>query len=333
MKARLFLSLCLLIPTGVGSCFRPNYECSVCDDTTRFCPSSLICENNYCVSAKGQVCNADAAANPDPLLCQDQCCAGGECFSFSPHLQNGLLLWADRVSLGPQGFPAPTWHDRSMAANHISASDPAFAPVVQRDPVGSLLELHDSRIQLATPGGPGLRLGTDDFTLLILARCDADGTQSTLFDKGGLSRPRAEVVLYCNHTPSPTVPPKLKIPSYAVLLVLDEVRQATLDDGLVSSNRYDLPGDLHLYGVRRVGGTSVQLRIDGVVEAEVSVAASLNFAEAENDPLRIASQIPINSFLGGVAAVVVVRGPMTDQEVTDLESFLIRRLGKGAPAL
>ncbi|MEA2698367.1 MAG: hypothetical protein QOI66_2638, partial [Myxococcales bacterium] len=36
---------------------------------------------------------------------------------------------------------------------------------------------------------------------------------------------------------------------------------------------------------------------------------------------------------GGVAAVVIVRGPMTDQEVSDLESFLIRRLGKGAPAL
>ncbi|MEA2700748.1 MAG: hypothetical protein QOI66_5019, partial [Myxococcales bacterium] len=279
MKARLILGLWLLVPTVVGSCFRPNYECSVCQEgRAGDCPSPLNCVSGFCVSPNGPACSAD----PAPLLCQDQCCVGGECLNFSPRLQNGLLLWADRVSLGPQGYPSPLWHDRSMAANHITASDPTIAPVVQRDPVGSLLEFHDSRIQLATPGGPGLRLGTDDFTLLILARCDPDGMQSALFDKGGSTRPRAEITLYCNHTPPPTGSAKFDIPVYAVLWVLDDLRQTTPYDGVVGSTRSDLPGDLHLYGARRVDGTRVQLRIDGAMDREVSIAASLDFAEAEN---------------------------------------------------
>jgi hypothetical protein len=92
--------------------------------------------------------------------------------------------------------------------------------------------------------------------------------------------------------------------------------------------RGDLPGQLHLYGARRVGGTRVQLRVDGKPEGEVPIAASLDFAL--DDSFAIASEVPVNRFDGALAAVVIVRGPLADQEVSDLETFLIRSLGPDA---
>ncbi|HET6284838.1 MAG TPA: hypothetical protein VFH73_28030, partial [Polyangia bacterium] len=200
MKHHVLLLLACVITLASATCFRPSMKCSPCGNAT-FCADGLMCLGGLCLDKPTDKCATDAAMDsgsssevvsdvpapdsdnnasdvPDSSAevgvnqCVDRCCIGAACFNFPARLRQGLLLWADRTSLGEPGLDLETWYDRSEHGHHIKSLTAGAPPRVQLDPVGPIAEITDMRTSLATASGPSLRLGTEDFSVLVLTRCN-----------------------------------------------------------------------------------------------------------------------------------------------------------------
>jgi hypothetical protein len=224
------------------------------------------------------------------------------------------------------------WLDRSAQGHHLMSLNSDAPPRVQLDPLGPIAELTETRMTLATASGPSLRLGIEDFTISVVARCDVEAQQSVVFQKRAAERPRTGIAMFCNHNGMPVLAGVPQAPNRALLSVTDDVRIPDIASGMIVSQTTDLPGKLHLLTARRLQGSRLQLRIDGQLEGEIAVPASLDLSD--EFPLfvaSIASSVPpyLTNFRGGVAAVVVIRGPLSDDEVQALEVFLMTTNGDG----
>jgi hypothetical protein len=371
MKSRLAVFVWLFTAISADSCFRPNYVCSYCP-SSGICPDGLDCVAGYCVPIYSKQTCVDASVEaaievaetsqietaevfPDAptedvpvgpgdsgddrneedisdgpastLVCSERCCIGTPCLDFPARLQNGLMLWADRTTLGPVGGTTSTWLDRSPGGRHLTAMPPEFLPRVSRDLTGPVLDVRDSHTQLSTSDEPAFQFGTNDFTILVLARCDSDAEQALLVAKASINRPvRTGIRLFCNHS---GLSPESSDSVYGALSVVDEPHLA--DDRLIVSPD-NTRGDLHLFGVRRFKGSQMELRIDGHSHAVLPISASFDFNDG--GPIYITSA-PLSEtyFRGHLAALVVVKGPLEESEVTSLENFLLLTQGKGAPPL
>jgi hypothetical protein len=355
---RLVVVLASLLALAPTACFEPRLNCARCGLNDR-CLAGLACYEGICKASPGETCEIDAGSpsdaqaemSPDvgsseasdapgavadaspetgPILCIDRCCVGASCLEFPARLRNGLLLWADRTSLGEPGFPLETWLDRSSNGHHLMSLNADAPPRVQLDPVGPIAEISETRMALATKGGPSLRLGIEDFTILVLARCNADAQKGHVFQKRVIGRPSTGIAMVCNHDGVPLLAGVPEAPNRAFLAVTDDDRLPDTLAGMIVSRTTDLPGKLHLLAARRLEGGRLQLRIDGRLEGEIAIPASLNFSD--ENPLFVASvagpgPVYLTTFSGGVAAVVVVRGPMADEEIQALEAFLMASAG------
>jgi hypothetical protein len=238
--------------------------------------------------------------------------------------------------MGEPGSPLERWLDRSPKAHHLVSLNPDAPPRVQADLVGPLAEIDQPRMVLATPEGSSLRLGIEDFTIVALARCDTGADKAIVFQKRSSDRPRSGIAMFCNHSGEPLLVGAPIAYNRAFLTISDD-RQLTGDtDGMIVSQRTDLPNKLHLFVARRVEGTRLQLRVDGALEGEIRIPASVDLSD--DFPLFAASRASTappytSNFRGGLGAMIVVRGPLTDQELEALETFLIRTGSEGAPRL
>jgi hypothetical protein len=189
---------------------------------------------------------------------------------------------------------------------------------------------------LAGPAGPAFRLGIEDFSILVLARCDARTLYGPLVSKTGSVRPRTGLRLVCNHDGDGIIQGPRGPASRMLLEVTDDLRLPGYRQGAVISGGMFPAGTLRLVTIRRQEGTRLQLRVDGQVEGERAIPAEVNlvdelpmFIGADASPLPA----PTTTFDGGIAAVVVIRGPLTDAELGALEAFLMRSSGAGAAPL
>ena len=337
-----------------GACFRIEVPpCTKC--TAQVCPEGLACKGGYCVAAGETIdqCLADAAVPSDvlpegsrtdttslsdtptaePLTCADRCCVGTACLDLTPRMKSGVVLWVDRTSLGTPGSALLRWTDRSPAGNHVFAANMDSPPRVQLDNIGPIAEIDETRMVLSTKGD-GLRpFGLEDFTILVLARCDERTSNGPLFSKMWVERPQKGIDLYCNHTGGGALMGLPLTPTHALARLVWEDAFA-IDNGVAISPTSYAPGSLHLYGARRAGA-AFQVRVDGKIEKELTVPRSINL----NDDLPAfvgtlahsgLSSSPTTTFDGGIAAVVVVSGPLDDAEVAALEAFLLATQGAGA---
>jgi hypothetical protein len=211
-----------------------------------------------------------------------------------------------------------------------------FPPRVGIDPVGPIADFDDTRMVLATEAGSALRLGIEDFTILALARCDVEAQQAAVFQKRSIDRPRTGVVMFCNHDGGDLLIGTSRASNRVFLQIIDDMYVPIAVNGMIASQRTDLPGKLHLLAARRVEGHRLQLRVDGALEGEIEIPPSVDLKDEL--PLFVgafASNPPTfrTNFHGGLAAVVMIRGPLYDSELEALEGFLIRTAGEGAPPL
>jgi hypothetical protein len=362
MKSPLLL-LSLLLAASSSACFRPDLSCTGCRNTMR-CPDGLTCVEGFCVekerdvpgcrelrdAASAQpdgatdagadvVSSADADLTPPPdsgngvpdgaeaLLCEDRCCIGGACLEFTPRMQAGLMLWLDRTSMGAPGSSLLRWRDRSTTQTDAVALNSDSPPRVQADAVGPIVEIDEPRMVLSTERPLPRRLGFDDFTVYVLVRCDARTVVGPVFSKFKPERPHNGLTINCNHDGGGVHQgPPLTNNRAVARLRHDDLLPQHGQGWAVSIDTYE-PGTLHLLGARRVGKTRFQLRVDGKVQHEVNVPDAVNL----DDDLPVsfgtlANQVPspTTSFDGGLAAVVVVSGQLSDEEVAALETFLLR---------
>jgi len=343
---RLHFALVLVLASSlVASCFRPDLTCLPCRES---CPGSLTCQDNYCVEFKEQApfCQdrwkgdagsglpdgpPDVEGPPrDPFVCDDQCCVGNDCLTLTTQMRNGLILWADRTSLPDAGSPVTVWRDRSLLKNDIVAYNFGYAPKVQMDERGPIVEIDEERAVLATKAGPQHRLKRSDFSILVLARCDENTRLGTLFQRHSSDRPSTGLGLFCNHTGGGYAGPVMPAPNRVFFMVEDERQIMTFGDGgaIASKSTFD-PGKLRLMVARRISD-HIQLRVDGVLEGDVQIPASLSLDD-ENPSfigaLPTIFTVATTTFNGGIAAVIVVRGPLEDDELAQLESFVLRNFG------
>jgi hypothetical protein len=270
--------------------------------------------------------SSDGISTPG-ATCVSRCCIGRDCLEFGTRLQAGLVLWVDRTSIVQAGFLLNRWRDRSPDGNDIVAVNPDSPPRIQLDEVGPMVEIDEPGVALATSAN-GTPFDRDDFTVLVLGRCD------TRTDHGVLFRKRSNfsgsgVSLYCHATLGSTSAPTGRDRMAAELR--DDEWPTAPHVGYIPSRDIYRPGILHLAGVRRVDRTRVELRVDGAVQREIPIPEAL-FLNA-NPQVNVGARGGQTEFDGGFAAGVVVRGSLTDAEVAELEAFLLRTSGKGAPPL
>jgi hypothetical protein len=363
MSPRALHALAATLAALCSACFQPALECSLCgpDD---YCPAGLSCEKGMCVSptemgrkyceltsprdgGPGEEAGTqrDTASpgilpppSPDggaapPATCTDRCCIGSSCLELGLRLQTGLLIWADRTSMAMPGFPLTRWRDRSPRGNDFLPVNRETPPKVQRDEVGSLVEIDDPGMVISTALA-GTALDREDFTILVLARCDAPTVQGPVFIKQSSIRPRTGVAIYCNSY-ALEVMPQSPAPNRIFAKILHDELIPFPGGGIASRDTYG-PGVLRLIGLRRVARTRLELRVDGAVQGETSIPEMVSLVDtlpAHVGSPPFVSPPAMTNFNGGLAAVVVVRGPLTDDEVAALEKFLMSTSGRGAPPL
>jgi hypothetical protein len=361
MKHHVHLLLACVITLASSTCFRPKMACAPCVADSQ-CGENLRCTDGLCVVKDTRECldagasdtvaeSASESPAPDsdtsvsdtsdssPEVavnqCIDRCCIGASCLEFRPRLRNGLLLWADRTSLGQPGSDLKTWYDRSEHGHDIMSLLPAAPPHVGVDLVGPFAEFSEMRTSMATAAGPSLRLGTEDFSILALTRCNVTALKAPVFSKQKFEpRPRTGLSMSCNHDGAPLLSGVPQAPNRAFLRIIDDNRLPEPTSGMLVSQRTDIPGRFHVLTARRVEGRRIQLRVDGGVEQEITVDISLDLIDETPIFVGTVAEPPyLTSFTGGIAALVVVRGPLTDQELQELEDFLISTGGEGAPKL
>ena len=365
MKHHVLLLLACVITLATSTCFRPKMHCAPCV-TNAQCAENLQCIGDLCVANDTNECRDDAGSSSDAVAedvsespapdsdssttdatdsstevagnqCIDRCCIGASsCLDLVPRVRQGLLLWADRTSMGRPGFPLETWLDRSVGAHHLMSLNPDSPPRVGIDPSGPIADIDDTRMVLATEAGPSLRLGIDDFTILARVRCDVEAQLAPVFQKRSIERPRTGILMFCNHDGAGVLVGPPTAPNRAFLQIIDDKYLPIAASGMIASQRTDLPGKLHLLAARRVEGHRLQLRVDGALEGEIEIPPSVDLKDEL--PLFVgafASNPPTfrTTFRGAIAAIVMIRGPLTDSELEALEGFLIRTGGEGAPPL
>lgn len=347
-----------LLAAAAPACFRPQLACGPCGPTPgRVCPSGLMCRaDNLCVAGENDVCPSPSTASGGAMgpggdgaagsaaggagvaggpggtaggpssTCTDHCCIGAQCLQFPASLQQGLLFWADGTSLSEPGYALTAWRDRSHYANDILPVNPETPPRVQLYEGGAVAQIDQPGMVIASKNGLPTAFGVQDFTILVLARCEPAPESCVIRQaRSDGARPLMSVALYCNSSGDSVLPPPTT-PTHAELRVMDDNVYPNGGWATVVSRRTDLTGNMHLFGARRIDGTRLQLRVDGVVEGETTIPEQLDLAN--QTPIYVGSCAALlrpytTTFLGEVGAAVVVGGAMSDAEVASLETFLL----------
>lgn len=246
---------------------------------------------------------------------------GGAPSTFNPSdLGDRLVLWLDAGALAQtNGDKVAVWSDLSGAANHALQSTDAYRPTFTASSINGLpavtfdgAQSHFQIVDTLT-----LRWGTGDFALLVVARgAPSEGTNAMLYQKSNLGSPYAGPNFYVNaDKPSP---------SRRAAIQLD----ATTYTGTLAGVGDTIP---RLFGgTRRVAtGTSVlEMRVNGATESTliggvVDIDATAQPAIIGHNGYNPAAGF--QAFAGDIAEVCAVKGTVTDEELDDLEGYLMSK--------
>lgn len=251
----------------------------------------------------------------------DELCLGGSdrCFSLGSVLSPALTAWLDPTTLPEQG--SRLWCDRSGRGHHARLEPESAEPLVSddgrtADPARSRsLALDGAWLSLGAGSEPVL--GPGNFAVLIAAATPLEGAAAPasfgLFESGAASKVAVRIAPERGQA-------EANVASTETALVPGPVvTQSSVDDGR-----------FHLYTLYRRSEVRVlddvlQLRLNGVLEfrgSSVAIPRALDLS-ASPGVGRGAEGAPGG---GRVAAVVILRGSVPEDELARLESFLCREL-------
>lgn len=273
---------------------------------------------------------------PDPGPCaefrsraSDSVCLDGadRCFDLGPGLSQVLTAWLDPTTLPQDG--SRYWCDRSGKRHHAVITGDGEGVRVERDErgveggLGLSLLLDGGQLELQSGSEPVLSL--DRFAILVAAAAPldpSDGGGIDLFETGQRSRLELSIL--------PAGEARGRISSSETTLVPDPV--------VTKSHVYDKA--FHLYTLyRRLASSDLddvlQLRLNGALEFRGSSIAIPRLLDLSSPQPRIGGELNGSGATpagrGRVAAVLILRGSVPEDELARLETFLCQSLAVCAP--
>jgi hypothetical protein len=249
--------------------------------------------------------------------------AGGSSGMSTPAaLGARLVLWLDaaRGLTITSGGPIVRWQDQSGAKNDAVQPSPGNRPILTGAGIHGLpsATFDGSVTFLQIADAPTLGWGTQDFTLLVVARGAGNTSANTmLYQKSNLGPPYAGPALYLNaNKPMPSTKVAMQ-----------------LDGDFYTDSRDDFADDRpHLFGGRLVasGASAIlEVRVDGARQGMLSVNPAID-ADAPGQAVIIGhngyNPSPgFQAFKGDIAEIVAVKGTVTDAELQSLEAYLMSK--------
>ena len=261
-----------------------------------------------------------------PELCP---AIGVPCLSLSSELQSALVAWLDPATLRPTGTNSGYWCDRSGQHNHarhVPLTEPLRIAV---DPERILSGLATSLVLdgnwMLLPGSDTLVFGREDFAILIAAAAPLEAG-----DKG-------QTYLFESDNP------------YQISLTMRAPDDGGFAEGRVQMGAVGaLPGGdaspqtasrvsdrkFHLYTLRRLRSRTLQLRLNGNLDGISSRGTLPAELSLESGFVQTVTGIGPNdlndtrssSSRGRVAAVVILKGAVSDEGLGQLETYLCNTL-------
>lgn len=275
-------------------------------------------------------CVGDSNVQPLPDASQqDTGCSGASCFdgsggdastdgppAFTPKALPGLVLWLEgSLGLNTAGTKVNKWSDQSGKGNDATAASGSTGPVtglLQSKP--SLQFNLDSTLELADSAT--LQWDTGDFLLEMVASYsntipDASYVYGEFYFKQTNSGVFPGVVFVGNSGIDKTA---------KVGIGLDNATYVYSS----ASNLND--GTARLIATRRKG-TTLEVRINGVVAGTVTNAGVARDVSAVGSGVRIGGIIGLTALKGSIAEVIAVKGPTSDGDLAALEAYATKKYG------
>jgi hypothetical protein len=262
---------------------------------------------------------ADGGAAPLPVG-DASVDAGAAGPSFPPALLSRLAFWFDPTSLVATNDRVLEWTDLSGQENHAVQSDVTLAPAYVPSGIGGLpsLDFDATPEFLRLADADGIRWGTEDFVVLVVARASAEsGINAMLYQKTGDSPfDGPALFLNCN---KPVDSTRAAAQISGETYVVSEGEPSTFVDNTP-----------HVLTARRAG-TRLELRVDSaaLMILDAPEVSGINVDASGKDGIIGANgynTLPdFQQVRGQLAELIAVRGQTSDEEVAELEAYLLAR--------
>jgi len=237
---------------------------------------------------------------------------------WDPSLLPGLALWLDGTSGLSQGNGGTlTWLDRSGHQNRaVSVGTPTIDPAA----IGGkpAVHLNGSTDYLVVQDSPSLQFGTDDFAIAVVAAHTTPGTgqwgYGLLFTKQVL----ATAPYY-----GPCIAANSVDRSGALFAQVANVSPSWIQTTETNFNN----GQPFFVVVRRIGGNTLSLRVNGHDGASATGAGYALDVSASGYPLRIGGTDKQQDVLGDIAEVIAMQGSLSAPDLATLEGYFAAKYG------
>ena len=253
--------------------------------------------------------------------------SGGMGGEWTPRELAGVSLWL-RADLGVEPATSTSeliWSDQSKYA-HQASSLVARSPSLEQDALGYAALGFSGKQCLQVPTHASLQFGEGGFTIQVV------GSYSNAIEAGAfIWKGSAQQDAYTG--PSLLGNYFVNADDYVSGAIIAGVSYAAIPRDprrfvMASDKKYN-DGNVRLYGMRRIAGASAKLevRVDGQTKA-IDTVPTLNIDAADTDVTIGGWCTPASTGLlleGRIYEVVVVKGALTDTELSKLDQYLLKK--------
>jgi hypothetical protein len=231
--------------------------------------------------------------------------------SWAPSSLAGLVLWldardSDSLQLREQD-ELVRWFDRSPAHNDAFPEGPGAGPRLRKAKGRAEVAWEPSSTKLTVKDAQSLQLGTSDFVVAMSARYPRapEAGMSLLAKQLGVP-PFTGIVLFASDVVS-----EARQRGTVLAMLAQDQQLPSVRSG------YD-DGEPHVVVLRRAQGR-LDLFVDGRLDA--SMASRGTNVDAAGYDLYLGAPFP---YRGGITEVVLARAAVSDAELANLTSYLVR---------
>lgn len=239
--------------------------------------------------------------------------------SCTPDRFAGLVLWlTSDKGVTTNGSHVTSWADQSGLHNDATTPFWAGSPILVKRAVNGhdVVRLSPSNAgeALNIADNASLEWGTGDFIIALVASYRNPGSDALIFSKQDTNPPYTGPALYGNAS----------ITSETAFIV--QVQYGSAYSARSSTTGLN-DGRTRLYCGRRTGGTNLEVRLNSVVVGTQTTDTAVDVSTV-GSPVgigRINNGSTDQQLDGDVAEVVAISGEVSDEDLSCLESYLMKR--------
>ena len=326
---------------AISGCFNPTYgNCRITCTADKDCPSSLACvlkdgTNEGLCAPRGMACfdNTDAGADadavdtgvaatdamdtgtdgtdsepdggPPEVLCRD----ADHCLPLPEAVRANIVLLLWPSNLPPVGSTVEVWRDQSGQHNDAYPIYPSALPHVIAS--GVKLDSNQAGSGFEVADSASLDFASGDFAVIVVA---------------GLAGSNRDVAFFNKNDGAPGSTRKVSL-RFSLSSVTTGGPRGYVNDLVLTSPRNTSQPSVGVYNLRR-RGDHVDLRLNGgvVIGADFMTPGS-STTNSQNVFLGTGSEV--SNVADSMSAVIVVRGPISQTDLDNLESWLAMMFAVG----